>query len=79
MRDHLDAACGADYLTAMTAVTTTDQQVRAGEAARNAGGYSELVRLEAERRAANGQGQVVRDPATGRLSFQQQAGARNGR
>lgn len=61
----------------MTAVTTTDQQVRAAEAARNAGGYSELIRLEAERRAAGGPGQVVRNPETGRLSFQ--VNGQNGR
>ena len=69
MRWSLDAATNYNYLERMTAVTTTDQQVRAAEAARNAGGYSELVRLEAERRAANGQGQVVRN-ASGQLTFQ---------
>ena len=53
----------------MTAITTTAQQVKAARAARKAGGYGELIRLEAERRAAGGQGQVVRD-ATGRFSFQ---------
>lgn len=54
----------------MTAITTTAQQVKAARAARKAGGYSELIRLEAERRAAGGQGKVVRDATTGRFRFQ---------
>ena len=50
-------------------VTTTEQQIRAAIAARNVGGYDELIRLEAERRAAGGRGGIVRDPATGRCSW----------
>ena len=50
-------------------VTTSDQQLRAAQAARNVGGYDELVRLEAERRAAGGRGGVVRGPETGRCGW----------
>lgn len=50
-------------------ITTTAQQVKAARAARKAGGYSELIRLEAERRAAGGQGRVVRN-ADGGFSYE---------
>lgn len=50
-------------------VTTTEQQIRAAAAARAVGGYDELIRLEAERRAAGGRGGIVRDPETGRYSW----------
>ena len=54
----------------MAAVTSTAQQVRAAEAARIAGGYPELIRLEAERRASGHDARLVRDPSTGRYSYQ---------
>ena len=48
---------------------TISEQRRAGEAAQKVGGYSELIRLESERRKAKGKGRVVRDGASGRYSF----------
>ena len=54
-------------------VTTTAQQIKAARAARKAGGYDELIRLEVERRAAGGRGGVVRDSETGRFSWRADA------
>jgi hypothetical protein len=53
----------------MATIMTIGEQRRAGEAARKVGGYSELIRLETERRQAKGKGHVVRDGASGRYSF----------
>lgn len=53
----------------MATIMTVGEQRRAGEAARKVGGYSELIRLESERREANGQGRVVRDSSNGHYSF----------
>lgn len=53
----------------MASILTIDEQRRAGEAARKVGGYSELIRLEEERRAAKGFGRLERDPSSGRYSF----------
>lgn len=53
----------------MATILTTREQKQAGEAARRVGGYSELIRLETERRQAKGKGTVVRDASNGRYSF----------
>jgi hypothetical protein len=57
------------YIGRMATIMTIGEQRRAGEAARKVGGYSELIRLETERRKAKGQGHVVRDTTSGRYSF----------
>jgi hypothetical protein len=43
----------------MVLLTTTEDQLRVGAAARRAGGYSELIRLDREKRLA-GPGAVLR-------------------
>lgn len=53
----------------MASILTLDEQRRTGAAARKVGGYGELIRIEAERRQAKGQGHVVRDAKSGRYSF----------
>jgi len=53
----------------MASILTIDQQRTAGSAARKVGGYSELIRLERERRAAKGHGHVERESGTGRVVF----------
>ncbi|WP_242121273.1 hypothetical protein [Sphingomonas lacusdianchii] len=53
----------------MASILTLGQQRQAGSAARKVGGYDELVRLEIERRQAQGKGQLARDGATGRFIF----------
>jgi hypothetical protein len=53
----------------MASFLTLNQQRTAGAAARKAGGYDELIRLEKERRKAKGNGQVKRDASTGRVIF----------
>jgi hypothetical protein len=55
----------------MATILTPDQQRTASAAARKAGGYDELIRLERERRAANGNGQVEWDRALNRAVFVQ--------
>jgi len=65
----VDDAIYLPYLTLMATIMTIGEQRRAGEAARKVGGYSELIRLETERREAKGKGHVVRDGASGRYSF----------
>lgn len=57
------------YIALMATIMTIGEQRRAGEAARKVGGYSELIRLETERREAKGKGHVVRDVSNGRYSF----------
>jgi hypothetical protein len=57
------------YINGMATIMTIGEQRRAGEAARKVGGYSELIRLETERREAKGNGRVVRDAANGRYTF----------
>lgn len=51
----------------MTTVTTRKEQVDTASAAKKVGGYSELVRLAAER-AQKGKNSVVRKDANGRWS-----------
>ncbi len=53
----------------MAMILTPDQQHTASAAARKAGGYDELIRLERERRAANGNGQVEWDRDHSRAVF----------
>lgn len=53
----------------MATIMTVGEQRRAGEAARKVGGYSELIRLESERRDAKGKGHVVIDSSSGHYSF----------
>lgn len=53
----------------MATIMTIGEQRRAGEAARRVGGYSELIRIESERRKAKGEGHVTRDAKSGRYSF----------
>lgn len=65
----MDVPIRIAYIGAMATIMTIDEQRRAGAAARKVGGYTELIRLETERRAAKGKGQVVRDAANGRYSF----------
>jgi hypothetical protein len=57
------------YSQVMASILTTEQQRTAGAAARKAGGYAEVIRLERERRAAKGQGSIQRDSRSGRLTF----------
>ncbi|MBB4859197.1 hypothetical protein HNO88_002526 [Novosphingobium chloroacetimidivorans] len=57
------------YIDHMATIMRTDEQRRAGAAARKVGGYSELIRLETERRAAKGAGRVVKDGVSWRYSF----------
>jgi len=65
----VDARMMISYIGFMATIMTIGEQRRAGEAARKVGGYSELIRLETERRKAKGQGHVVRDNASGRYTF----------
>ena len=53
----------------MATIMTVGEQRRAGDAARKVGGYSELIRIESERRDAKGQGHVVRNASSGQYSF----------
>lgn len=53
----------------MATILTIDQQRAAGAAVDKAGGWAEVIQLEAERRAAKGKGRVLRDGRTGRFVF----------
>jgi hypothetical protein len=53
----------------MASILSIGKQRKAGAAARKVGGYSELIRIEAERRKAKGQGHVVRESKNGRFIF----------
>ncbi|RYF14132.1 MAG: hypothetical protein EOO77_14660 [Oxalobacteraceae bacterium] len=53
----------------MASILTIDQQRTAGSAVEKAGGWAEIIQLEAERRAAKGAGRVLRDARTGRFVF----------
>jgi hypothetical protein len=63
------AGTESDYLSSMASILSLVKQRKAGVAARKVGGYGELIRLEAERRKANGQGQVELEKASGRYVF----------
>lgn len=57
------------YISSMATILTIDQQRTAGLAVDKAGGWDEVIRLEAERRAAKGKGRVLHDARTGRFVF----------
>lgn len=57
------------YISGMATILTIDQQRTAGSAVDKAGGWDEVIRLEAERRAAKGKGRVLHDARTGRFVF----------
>lgn len=69
----LDAPDQRDYLGPMASIMTIQEQRRAGAAARKVGGYSEIIRLESERRKAGGNGHVVRDTKSGRYTYERAA------
>jgi len=52
----------------MVVLTTTRDQIRVGAAAKRAGGYDELVRLDREKRRA-GKGAVLKRRPDGRLYY----------
>ncbi len=64
----MDAQSPMSHLSNMASIMTIDEQRRAGAATHKAGGYDELIRLEAERRAFNGSGTLVR-ASDGQFSF----------
>ena len=53
----------------MATILTIDQQRTVGSAVDKAGGWDEVIRLEAERRTAKGKGRVLHDARTGRSVF----------
>lgn len=53
----------------MATIMTVGEQRRAGDAARKVGGYSELIRIESERRDAKGKGHVVHHASSGQYFF----------
>ena len=60
----------------MAMILTIDQQRAANTAVDKAGGWSEIIQLEADRRAAKGKGRVLRDANTGRFVFSKSKPAR---
>ncbi|PZR32921.1 MAG: hypothetical protein DI526_14990 [Caulobacter segnis] len=52
----------------MAILTTTRDQIRVGAAAKRAGGYEELIRLDREKRAA-GPGAILKREPGGRLRY----------